>query len=283
MSLTYESFYYPFGKGQATFNFSNKIKELKTKYFEINKDLLVSLVYDQKHDIWDFFFKIPSEDNDKLLTPIYYDTIIEFIPNSKNKVACKNGSNLKTYDINIYSNSPGFTFTFTYVIKHRYNAFPKCISNNLLSKIALQKAPVIKNSFELMTIEKTTWWSLYHLDYNGYLDKTQAKTLINKDHSKNNVKYYLKKIESQPEKLKELQEIKKLTKEERDKLKNQQDKTINNYKKDYNKPLNVSERRLIASNLRHSMHISMKQGATKNVLKKNMNFFGFHFGSNKRK
>lgn len=278
MSMTYDSFYYPFGRGQATFDFSKKIKELKNKYFtSINKGILVSLVYDQKHDIWDFFFKIPSEDNGSLLSDIFYDTIIEFVPNSRNKQGCENSSDLKPYDINIFSNSPGFTFTFTYVIKHRYNAFPKCISNHYLSKVALQKAPIIKNVNQLMTMEKTTWWSLYHLDYNGYLNKTQAKTLINKDNNK--INFYLKKIESQPEKLKELQEMKKLTKQERDKNNIKNGKRV---QKDYSKPLTTPEKRGILANLRHSMHTGILHSHTKNVLKKNMNFTGFSFGSNKK-
>ena len=276
MSLTYDGFYYPFGRGQATFDFSKKIKELKDKYFtSINKGILVSLVYDKKHDIYDFFFKVPSEDNGKLLTDIYYDTIIEFIPDPKNKQGCLNASGLKDYYINIYSNSPGFTFTFTYVIKHRYNAIPKCVTYNLLSKVALQQAPVIKNQYQLMTMEKTTWWSLYHLDYNGFLNKEKALTLINKD---KNINFFLKKIESQPEKLKELQEIKKLTKQEREKLNKKQ---INNHK-DYNKPLTVTEKREIANNLKHSMKFSFKVKPTKNILKKNMNFDGFKFNSSKR-
>ena len=276
MSLTYDGFYYPFGRGQATFDFSKKIKELKDKYFtSINKGILVSLVYDKKHDIYDFFFKVPSEDNGKLLTDIYYDTIIEFIPDPKNKQGCLNASGLKDYYINIYSNSPGFTFTFTYVIKHRYNAIPKCVTYNLLSKVALQQAPVIKNQYQLMTMEKTTWWSLYHLDYNGFLNKEKALTLINKD---KNINFFLKKIESQPEKLKELQEIKKLTKQEREKLNKKQ--IINH--KDYNKPLTVTEKREIANNLKHSMKFSFKVKPTKNILKKNMNFDGFKFNSSKR-
>lgn len=277
MSLTYNSFYYPFGKGQATFDFSNKIRELKEKYFKsVNKGILVSLVYDQKHDIYDFFFKVPSEENGMNITDIFYDAIIEFIPNPKNKVGCLNSSNLKGYDINIFSNSPGFTFTFTYVIKHRYDAFPKCISNHYLSKVALQKAPVVRNTYQLMTMEKTTWWSLYHLDYNGYLNKDQAKTLINKDAK---ISTFLKKIETQPEKLKELQEIKKLTKEERDKLAIKTNKEV---QKVYNKPLTVGDKRLIASELKHSMHKSLSQSSSKNILKKNMNFTGFHFHSNKK-
>lgn len=278
MSLTYDSFYYPFGKGQATFDFSNKVKDLKNKYFEIiNKAILVSLVVDEKKDIWDFFFKVPSCENGQLLTDIFYDTIIEFVPNNKNKQACKNASNLKSYDINIFSNSPGFTFTFTYVIKHRYNAFPKCINNNYLSKIALQKAPVIRNINQLMTMEKTTWWSLFHLDYNGYLNKDQAKSLIGKE---NKLNFYLKKIESQPEKLKELQELKRLTKEERDKLNTKQNKE--NIKV-YNKPLTNTEKNHTINNLKHNMHVNMKIGPTKNLLRKNMNLRGFKFGSTKLK
>ena len=40
----------------------------------------------------------------QLLTDIYYDTIIEFIPDPKNKQGCLNASGLKDYHINILVN-----------------------------------------------------------------------------------------------------------------------------------------------------------------------------------
>ena len=128
-----------------------------------------------------------------------------------------------------------------------------------------------------MTMEKTTWWSLFHLDYNGYLNKDQAKSLIGKE---NKLNFYLKKIESQPEKLKELQELKRLTKEERDKLNTKQN---NENIKVYNKPLTNTEKNHMINNLKHNMHVNMKIGPTKNLLRKNMNLRGFKFGSTKLK
>jgi hypothetical protein len=227
MSLTYDSFYYPFGKGSAILSVEPKIKELKIKYFDkISKNIFVSCIYNKSKDSYTFFFKIPSE-NDEYLTSILYDVVLEFVPHDK-KVNI-NESSLKNYDINIFSNSPGFTFTFDFVITHKYHAMATCIPNNYISSIAVQKAPEIRNTYQLMTIEKTTWWAFFHLDYNGYLNKETIKTLLSND----SINTFIRKIKSQPEKLKEINEQKSILKEQ--KLKEMSDKNKKEAEKKYKK------------------------------------------------
>lgn len=205
MPLKYDDFYNPFGKGQAVVSFKPKIDELKQKYFEkISKDILVSCVYNKNKEKYTFFFKIPSEENSEYGTPIFYDTILEFT--TKHPKSNVNDADLKLYDIRIFSNSPGFTFTFDYVLKHKYDALAKCVPFNYYSLVALTKQPEIRNKQQIMTIEKTTWWSLFHLEHNGYLMKETLNTIL----SKNNESYYVKKIKSQPAKLKELKDEKEL-------------------------------------------------------------------------
>lgn len=249
MSLSYNSFYYPLGKGNAAINFDTKITDLKSKYFKtILKDILVSCVYNSSKDTYTFFFKIPSEENDKYPTSLMYDTILEFVPPKGGEKSAKAGGNLKPYDINIFSNSPGFVFTFDYVIKHKYNAFPKCLPFKYLSLVAITKSPEVKNLYQIMTIEKTTWWSLFHLDYNGYLNKDNIKII----ESKESINFFLNKMSTQPEKLKEINALKTVMNEE--KIKKLSEKN----KKDAEKVYNSTEKTRSSNRdpLAYSMQVS---------------------------
>lgn|SRR5574344_1069843 len=183
--------------GNAAFSVKTKITEYKQLYFDkISKDLLVSCVYNQHYDRWMFFFKYPSEDNDKYPTAIMYDILIEFDPPNKSS---KDLASLDDYDIYIFSNSPSFIFTFDYVIKKQIG-FPKVLPSNFLSKVATSKAPRVRNTYEIMTVEKTTWICFYHLYKNGYLSKATAQQLIGKETES----YFIKNMETQPQKLQEL-------------------------------------------------------------------------------
>lgn len=226
MPLKYNDFYHPFGVGSSIMNFKPKIDELKNKYFEkISKDILVSCIYNKNKERYTFFFKIPSEGNDKYPSAIMYDVVLEF--EGKSPKTDVNASDIRNYDIRIFSNSPGYVFTFSYVIKHKYNALAKCIPANLLSMVALKKAPEIKNQVQLMTIEKTTWWALFHLDHNGFLIKETIGTIL----SKENEYHFIKKIMSQPAKLKEINDQKNVIREE--KLQEKSKKNITSAKKSY--------------------------------------------------
>lgn len=266
MAIKYDDFYYPLGRGSAAMNFSSKIKELKDKYFDkVIKDILVSCVYSSSKDRYSFFFKIPSEQNETYPTAVMYDVILEFNPDPKNKSACKNSSTLKNYDIFIYSNSPGFVFTFDYVIKHKHHAFPKGMNQNLISKVAITKAPEIRNRMEVMTLEKTTWWSLYHLDYNGYLDKATLKALI----SKKPESFFYKQVASQPVKLQEINSLKKMIKEEKQKaLVKKNDKLKKSYiAADKNNKMTESAK----TSLKSKLISNLKTNSMKHSMKVNFN------------
>lgn len=260
MALKYDDFYHPFGRGSAAVNFSNKIKDLKERYFTtISKDILVSCVYDRNRDRYSFFFKLPSEQNKDYPTALMYDVILEFNPNSQKRKELRDASSIKDYEIYIFSNSPGFVFTFDYVIKHKYKAFPKILPNNLLSKIAVSQPPEVRNRMEVMTIEKTTWWSLFHLEHNGYFDKNTLETIK----SKKGEKFFLNQIISQPLKLKEINDMKKIVKEEKQKQLSRENKK---HEKNYSK--------VTVNPLSHSMEKSMEalptKGLSNNSLKKDL-------------
>lgn len=270
-ALNYDNFMQPM-KGQAAFSLRGKLEEYKRLYFELYaKELLVSCVYNKRYDRFTFFFKIPSAENDKYPTAIMYDIVIEFDPNKKLKDALKNSASIKDYDIYIYSNSPSFVFTFDYVVKHRYG-FPHCIPYSHLSKVAVTQAPEIRNTFELMTVEKTTWMCFYHLVYNGYINnKELAKSLSipGKDEG-----FYMRRVETQPRKLKEIKELHDMMKEAKAKQKAEKNKGL---AKDYAKQPNPMA---YSFKMTDRKERSLTKFNDKNNFKKTMHQ-GFRFGGKK--
>jgi hypothetical protein len=227
LALRYDNFMKPY-KGNMAFNLNPKLEEYKKKYFDkFVKDILVSCVHNEKYDRWTFFFKLPSEENEKYPTALMYDIVIEFRPSQAIKKHSKTLGDLSQYDIYVFSNSPGFVFTFDYVIKHKFGGFPLCIPSNYLSKIAVTKAPVIRNTFELMTIEKTTWICFFHLVHNDYL----VKNVCNKILSTKPESFYVRAMATQPQKLKEIKDLHNVLKEERMKERARKNGESRNYTK----------------------------------------------------
>lgn len=213
MPLRYDNFANPF-KGNSAFSVKPKMDELKKEYFDkYIKTILCSCVYNEHYDRYTFFFKVPSSGNDKYPVELMYDVILEFNPAKNDKKAVQSKADLTEYDIYIYSNSPSFIFTFDYVTKTQYG-FPHCIGWSHLSKVAITKPPVIRNTLQIMTIEKTTWMCFFHLMYNGYLNKELIKTLITTGRNEN---FYMKSVRTQPEKLKEIKDLNDLKKANREK------------------------------------------------------------------
>ena len=261
-------------KGNTAFSIRPKLEQYKQYYFEkVAKDLLVSATYNERKDRWCFFFKFPSGENDKYPTAIMYDILIEFNPISKSN---KDLTSLDQYDIYIYSNSPSFVFTFDYVIKHKIG-FPKILPNNYLSKVAISKAPRIRNTYEIMTVEKTTWICFWHLYRNGYLNKNMAKTLINKEKDEN---FYIKNMDTQPQKLQEIKQMQDLLKQEKlaDKVAKQTKQLAKSYSSnssiDTDNPLSVGNKLTFKSGLnkinqlKFLSHIEKKNELkTKNMFK----------------
>lgn len=237
-ALNFDSFMNPM-KGNAAFSIKTQLQAYKELYLtKISKELLVSCVYNKRYDRWMFFFKYPSENNEKYPSNIFYDIMIEFDPQRKSDAAA---ATLNTYDIYVYSNSPSFVFTFDYVMKQQVG-FPKSLPKSYLSKIAITKPPKIRNTFQILTAEKTTWICFYHLYRNGYLNKDIAKQLIS-DKTKTE-DFYIKNMQTQPEKLQEIKSMQDLIKNEnKAKKENDKSKTIKTYRKDEDKeksPLHTS-------------------------------------------
>lgn len=214
-------------KGNAVFNLKPILENYKKHYYEYySSKIKVACVYNKYTDRYMFFFKVPSESNDKYPTEIDYDVIIEFDPPNSSKPSAKASADLKPYNIYIYSNSPSFVFSFDYVIKHKFG-FPKCLPSRYLSNIACTRPPEIRNRYEIMTVEKTTWVAFFHLYHNGYLNKETLQTLV----SKNNENYYLRLVETQPEKLKEIKAMQEMVRDTNKKERMKTKQSSNNDKR----------------------------------------------------
>jgi len=108
-----------------------------------------------------FHILVPSEKY-KLM----YDVYIYFILKSSEKT-----SNLLTdYDIQIYSNSPAFTFNYAYVANQKDLLYPPL--KNKISSIALSQPPSIRNPSMLLGFEKSLYFaSLYIIEKKLHLQK----------------------------------------------------------------------------------------------------------------
>lgn len=168
-------------------NFKYEKLLLKHKKFDFK-------VFKYKKDSYLFKFLIPSETKENL----FYDIFLLFSPNE----ASKDDKSILRYDLKLFSNSPDFMFTYTYVLNE--NGFiidflkPKCSSK------ALKEAPTVKNPVETHGFEKSCYYACLYLKKMELLKKFDLdKNIYVFDKSK-----ILKEVSSQETKLKEYNMIK---------------------------------------------------------------------------
>lgn len=143
----------PTGKRSAYMASRKMIKDgLAAKYdYLIFKHKKFSYkIYKQGED-YIFHYKIPSETYDNF----YYDVIIQFYPDPEDYDNCINDKTTNKYLVKVFSNSPAFMFTYTYVVFH--NNMLVDGMNKFCSKTALTSPPTIKNPVETYGYEKTVY------------------------------------------------------------------------------------------------------------------------------
>lgn len=160
----------------------NKHKKMDFKVFKDGSDYL-------------FYFKVPSETMDKLL----YDVIISFSPESDD---IKIDRTINRYKLKLFSNSPNFTFTYTYVLNQSNMIVPQLISK--CSTQALKDEPKVKNPVGSYGFEKSCYFACLYLKDMGLTNKTLLdQNLFIFDKVK-----VLSKIKHQDDKIKEYTLIK---------------------------------------------------------------------------
>lgn len=147
-------------------------EEYDRAYLAIRTQIQFKIARTDKQDKWDWIFwaKIPSE----RLPGLYYDVICTILLDKEDK-------DFKNADIKIWSNTPSFTFNYTYVcnlpnwevmrdgkiVKEKLIPewlLPKC------SRKALVDRPKIRNPLEIWHLEKYVVLLRRHIFTSGYLN-----------------------------------------------------------------------------------------------------------------
>ena len=147
----------------------NKLYQKFNKYMHDRAALPYSVYKDEKKDVWYYHFNIESENDPEVI----YDVVIEFSPD---KPELTNEANLKDYIIRLFSNSPGFSFTFAYAYNHHQILIPEFVDK--FPKKVLQERPTKTNPELAIGYDYTIFFAMYFLILNDYhLRKTNANRL----------------------------------------------------------------------------------------------------------
>lgn len=191
-------------KANLDHRFSELIKKYNAFKCEIYKD----------EDDYLFYIKIPSEKYDNL----FYDTVLRLKPNNEGAIT---DLTLMNYEINFYSNSPAFVFTYAYVF-NKDDLFIDFLKTRI-SNEALHNPPEVRNPFEIYGFEKSLYFALSYIKRNSYHVKSSIGfkcKKLNKDALKTKIKHSQDKmVEYNIAKQKELQK-----KREQNKTKQRSDK-----------------------------------------------------------
>lgn len=171
----------PTGKYSAFMSARYKIiEDLNKRYVSLlNKHKTIKFKVYKKKDNYIFYFKMPSEKYNEL----FYDVVIEFVYDKE----LKSSFTIEDYTLKLFSNSPAFTYTYTYVLNTNNmlvdDLKPKC------STLALTQPPSVRNPVEIYGFEKSCYFACkyimeYGLTLKNELDDNKhsySKSIINKD------------------------------------------------------------------------------------------------------
>lgn len=162
----------PMGRGSNAIQSRQAIRQDLTKRLNDlmkTKDIKVSIYKPKKDGQYFFHFLIPSETDRRTNT---YDVVLKFSqPEVGPDIA--NDKDLSRYEVEFFSNSPSFTYTYAYAFN---------LSNQLVQELAgkfgrtvMNRAPVTRNPFEVINYEKTIFFAAQYLMQNKEL--LQKRTL----------------------------------------------------------------------------------------------------------
>lgn len=144
----------PMGKGSNALMSRQLIRDdLRNRYEKLDKSKKIKMKAYRAGSDYYFHVFIPSEDIERDNT---YDVVIKFL-HEKELVQ----TSIADWKIQIFSNSPGFTYTYAYV----------CALNGILveelaakfDRMVLTNPPVTRNPGEIINYEKTTFFAMQHL------------------------------------------------------------------------------------------------------------------------
>lgn len=139
----------PLGKGAAMYPARQMYREYADRYKLISDDIRYK-VHIIKDNIY-IHFRIPSN-----VDTIYYDTVIEFVYNSKS-----GGFSVLDWDFKVFSNCPSFVYTYSHAYAKRdmlIKDLDKKYSGNA------HKTPAdTRNPYKVTGYEYSVFMALYHI------------------------------------------------------------------------------------------------------------------------
>jgi hypothetical protein len=196
----------PTGKYSSQFARRDMVKanllERYTRTMKKNGNKLNWHVY-KVDETYLFHFKMPSEEfGDEIL----YDVVLQFLPTDE----ARGDLTINNYDMRFFSNSPGFTFTYAYVM---YN------SDRMVDLLAfkfddraLKDEPKVRNPIESFGFEKSCYFAAMYMGQQGIHKKTEIENILSKWDDR-----IIDSIKTDKGKLMELNRVKAKKKEEKEK------------------------------------------------------------------
>lgn len=165
----YSSF---FGKREnIKLDLEQRYNQLLSKQKPRNPSGFIKNIYLENKKDYYFVFSIPSEKFDSL----YYDVVIRFFPKT---TAVAAESTLLNYNIQFFSNSPAFVYTYAYISNKDKLLIP--FLKGKLNKLSLTQAPTVKNPVEIYGFEKSIYFSLLYIKSNGLHVKSMLSSKVEK-------------------------------------------------------------------------------------------------------
>jgi hypothetical protein len=181
----------PIGKGAAAMDPKPLVSDLRMRYMKLERKIRVqSLMTDKDGKRIIIHFLVPSENVDK----VDYDVVLSFVPDPKFPRA------MTRWPMQIYSNSPAFTFTYAYVANKQGWLVPEL--QDYVGKVALRESPDTRNPIEILGLEKTIVFATFYMRENR-LDDSSVINRSGSGAQNINIKMLLNMIKPNDIKLKE--------------------------------------------------------------------------------
>lgn len=167
----------PMGKGESSLpNRELMIKGLDDKYNSLVQKkgdyIIRTTYYDPRTKDYYTHLVIPT-DSERDNT---YDVVFRFIYDPKDK---SGSTSLKSYEVQFFTNSPGFAFTFAYV----YNSYGLLVPvlAKKFSRQMLVKPTAVRNRFEIVGYDKLLYYGAkYLLSHDQSAMNTQVLSVYSK-------------------------------------------------------------------------------------------------------
>jgi hypothetical protein len=139
----------------------NGMNSRYSHYFQHHENLPFEIFFDDKKEVYLYHFQVQASDTN---IDTIYDIVIEF--HSNDPLVTKD-ANLRNYDFRIYSNSPGFSFTYAYV----YNKYKLLIPSlkDKYDESYLHDPPKKLNPKLALGFDYTLYLCMRFLQLNSYL------------------------------------------------------------------------------------------------------------------